>query len=99
MVASENPPTQPLQIENVPLAIPLLARNLPPPRAATPTRMVSTCPTALVYSENEFGKIDGKVANGLVRHSGKYDIVGVIDSAKAGQDAGEFLDGAKWLVW
>ena len=50
---------------------------------------------ALVYSENEFGKIDGKVANGLVRHSEKYEIVGVIDSTNAGLDAGEYLDGIK----
>lgn len=51
--------------------------------------------TALVYSENEFGKIDGKVTNGLVRHSEKYEIVGVIDSSKKGQDAGEYLDDTK----
>jgi len=50
---------------------------------------------ALVYSENEFGKIDGKVANGLVRFSEKYKIVGIIDSTKAGLDAGEYLDGIK----
>ena len=50
---------------------------------------------ALVYSENEFGKIDGKVANGLVRHSEIYKIVGIIDSTKAGLDAGEYLDGIK----
>lgn len=51
--------------------------------------------TALVYSENELGKIDGKVANGLVRQSDKYSIVGIIDSTKAGLDAGEYLDGTK----
>jgi len=50
---------------------------------------------ALVFSENEFGKIDGKVANGLVRYSGRWEIVGVIDSTKAGLDAGEYLDGIK----
>ncbi|MBU1099117.1 MAG: DUF1611 domain-containing protein [Bacteroidetes bacterium] len=50
---------------------------------------------ALVYSENEFGKIDGKVANGLARHSAKYNILGIIDSKKAGVDAGEYLDGIK----
>jgi uncharacterized NAD-dependent epimerase/dehydratase family protein len=50
---------------------------------------------ALVYSENEFGKIDGKVANGLVRHSEIYKIVGIVDSTKAGLDAGEYLDGIK----
>ncbi len=50
---------------------------------------------AIVYSENEFGKLDGKVANGLVRRSEKFKIVGVIDSTKAGLDAGEYLDGLK----
>lgn len=48
---------------------------------------------AIVYCENEFGKIDGKVANGLARHSEKYDILGIIDSTKAGLDTGEYLDG------
>jgi len=50
---------------------------------------------ALVYSENELGQIDGKVANGLARHSAKYNIRGIIDSTKAGLDAGEYLDGVK----
>jgi uncharacterized NAD-dependent epimerase/dehydratase family protein len=50
---------------------------------------------ALVYCENEFGKIDGKVANGLARHSEKYDVLGVIDSTKTGLDTGEYLDGIK----
>jgi len=50
---------------------------------------------ALVYSENEFGKIDGKVANGLIRYSERFKIVGIIDSTKAGLDAGECLDGIK----
>lgn len=49
-------------------------------------------PTAIIYSENEFGKLDGKVANGLVRQSDKYEIVGVIDSHLAGHDAGMYLD-------
>jgi len=50
---------------------------------------------AIVYSEDQFGKLDGKVSNGLVRSSEKYEIVGVIDSTKACMDAGEFLDGVK----
>lgn len=50
---------------------------------------------AIIYCENEFGKIDGKVANGLVRHSKKYEILGIIDSTKSGLDAGELLDGVK----
>jgi uncharacterized NAD-dependent epimerase/dehydratase family protein len=48
---------------------------------------------ALVYCENEFGRIDGKVANGLARQSDKYEILGIIDSTKAGLDAGMLLDG------
>jgi uncharacterized NAD-dependent epimerase/dehydratase family protein len=50
---------------------------------------------ALVYSENELGQIDGKVANGLARHSDKYKILGIMDSTKEGRDAGEYLDGIK----
>lgn len=50
---------------------------------------------ALVYCENEFGNIDGKVANGLVRQSETYTVVGIIDSTKGGIDAGEYLDGVK----
>ncbi|MGW6625693.1 DUF1611 domain-containing protein [Nocardia sp. NPDC055002] len=49
--------------------------------------------TAIVYCENQFGEQDGKTANGLVRHSEKYEILSVIDSSRAGLDAGEFLDG------
>ena len=51
--------------------------------------------TAIVYSEGQLGQLDGKVTNGLVRHSEKYKIVGVIDSSKMGMDAGEYLDGIK----
>ena len=51
--------------------------------------------TALVYCENQFGLMDGKTAAGLVRHSEPYNIVGVIDSFLAGEDAGEQLDNKK----
>jgi uncharacterized NAD-dependent epimerase/dehydratase family protein len=50
---------------------------------------------AIVYCEKQFGKQDGKTANGLVRHSEKYEIVGIIDSSNVGMDAGEYLDGIK----
>lgn len=50
---------------------------------------------AIVYCENKFGTMDGKTANGLVRNSRKFEIVGVIDSTKVGMDAGEFLLGSK----
>ncbi|MGA7464752.1 DUF1611 domain-containing protein, partial [Mycobacterium sp.] len=49
--------------------------------------------TAIVYCEGVFGEQDGKTANGLVRHSQKYEILSVIDSLRAGVDAGKFLDG------
>ncbi|MDH5637169.1 MAG: DUF1611 domain-containing protein [Nitrospinota bacterium] len=48
--------------------------------------------TAVVYCEGNFGAIDGKTANGLVRHSEKYDILSVIDSQKSGQNTGMVLD-------
>ncbi|RLL48377.1 DUF1611 domain-containing protein [Oceanobacillus piezotolerans] len=50
---------------------------------------------AVVYCEYQFGSMDGKTANGLVREPGKYNIVGIIDSTKAGLDAGEYLDSKK----
>jgi uncharacterized NAD-dependent epimerase/dehydratase family protein len=49
--------------------------------------------TAIVYCEGQFGEQDGKTANGLVRHSEKYQILSVIDSMHAGADAGSLLDG------
>lgn len=47
---------------------------------------------AIIYCEANFGDIDGKTANGLIRHSEKYKILSVIDSKKAGLDAGMVLD-------
>lgn len=49
--------------------------------------------TAVVYCEGAFGTPIGKTANGLVRFTARYRVAGVIDSTKAGQDAGEALDG------
>ncbi len=49
--------------------------------------------SAVVYCEANFAESDGKTANGLVRYSEKYEILSVIDSRKAGLDAGEVLDG------
>jgi uncharacterized NAD-dependent epimerase/dehydratase family protein len=48
-------------------------------------------PTAIVYCEANFGKTDGKTANGLVRHSELYEILSVIDSTQAGLDTGRVL--------
>lgn len=67
-------------------------------------RHASTAPTlpigstAVIYCEGTFGQQEGKTANGLVRHSEKYDIVSVVDSALAGQDAGEVLDGVSLSI-
>ncbi|RSL34901.1 DUF1611 domain-containing protein [Salibacterium salarium] len=51
--------------------------------------------SAIIYCEGNFGEMDGKTANGLVRSSRLYDVVGVIDSTKYGMDAGELIDGKK----
>lgn len=51
--------------------------------------------TAIIYCEGYFGTMDGKTANGLVRNSKKYSIIGVIDSTKATLDSGEYLEGEK----
>ncbi|GAA1850628.1 DUF1611 domain-containing protein [Pseudonocardia ailaonensis] len=73
------------------------------PFSSAPERSESTAPsasfalpvgsTAIVYCEALFGEQDGKTANGLVRHSEKYEILSVIDSTRAGADSGSLLDG------
>lgn len=66
------------------------------PRAAPAARVANSPPsvTAIVYCEANFGKVDGKTANGLVRYSERYKILSVIDSESAGLDAGMLLDDA-----
>ncbi|UWR13140.1 DUF1611 domain-containing protein [Sulfitobacter mediterraneus] len=53
---------------------------------------VTVSPSAVVYCEGNFAQIDGKTANGLVRHSEAYRILSVIDSTYSGQDSGFVLD-------
>jgi uncharacterized NAD-dependent epimerase/dehydratase family protein len=68
--------------------------SAPVPTAHASTRGGATAPTrptAAVYCEANFGEIDGKTANGLVRHSERYEIVAVIDKRYAGLDAGQVL--------
>src|SRR5436189_4782396 len=67
----------------------LVSSSAPIPPATLPVGS-----TAVVYCEAQFGEQDGKTANGLVRHSEKYEILSVLDSLHAGSDAGELLDGA-----
>jgi uncharacterized NAD-dependent epimerase/dehydratase family protein len=48
---------------------------------------------AAVLAEGCFARTQGKTANGLIRKSHLFRIVGVIDSTLAGHDAGKELDG------
>lgn len=57
-----------------------------------PLQVKQPVTTAIIYCEGNFSALDGKTANGLVRHSEKYKILSVIDSEKAGLDTGEVLD-------
>jgi len=49
--------------------------------------------TAIVLCEGYFRTANGKTAHGLVRGSDRYRILGLVDPATAGKDAGEVLDG------
>lgn len=64
--------------------------SLPVPLQSAETS--SRVATAIVYCEANFGDIDGKTANGLIRRSEKYKIISVIDSEQAGLDTGMVLD-------
>jgi uncharacterized NAD-dependent epimerase/dehydratase family protein len=48
---------------------------------------------AVVYCEREYLTANGKTAHGLVRHTDRYDVVGVVDSTAQSGDAGAILDG------
>ena len=48
---------------------------------------------AVVYCQGAFNTTCGKTAHGLVRRSERYHVLGVIDAAWDGRDAGEVLDG------
>lgn len=49
---------------------------------------------AVILAEGVFGTTYGKTANGLVRFTSRFRITSVIDSTKAGQDAGAILSGS-----
>ena len=51
--------------------------------------------SAIILCEGGFGTPAGKTAAGLVRHSLRFRIVGIVDSTTAGRDAGEVLDARK----
>jgi uncharacterized NAD-dependent epimerase/dehydratase family protein len=48
---------------------------------------------AVVYCEHEYLTANGKTAHGLVRHTDRYQIGGVVDSTAPAGDAGAILDG------
>ena len=76
---------------------PIRGAQAPPVKQIKPAGLTSGgritgTPTAVVYCEGNFAQIDGKTANGLVRHSQAYRILSVIDSTCSGQDSGSVLD-------
>ncbi len=68
--------------------------TLPPVAIPSSASAPDTRPTAVIYCEGHFARIDGKTANGLVRSSERYRILAVIDSTVEGADAGLALGGA-----
>ena len=51
--------------------------------------------TAVILCEGHFDTHRGKTAHGLVRHTTRFEVVGVIDSTLAGRTADELHEGAK----
>ena len=49
--------------------------------------------TAVVATNGQLSKPYGKTAHGLIRGSGRYRVLGVIDHLAAGKEAGEVVDG------
>ncbi|HEY5673893.1 MAG TPA: DUF1611 domain-containing protein [Malonomonas sp.] len=84
------PPVVSLKVSELPLtsAKHLISLAVPAQSAADKPRVA----TAIVYCEANFGDLDGKTANGLIRRSEKYKILSVIDSEKSGLDTGMVLD-------
>ncbi|SDB16252.1 DUF1611 domain-containing protein [Bauldia litoralis] len=84
--------TAPLALATTTLrASPASDANVRVPIPAGSRGEAASTPSAIVYCEGNFGALDGKTANGLVRHSEKYEILSVIDSEKAGLDTGVVL--------
>ncbi len=82
---------KPLNLTTMPRTA-ALANDIAGCVSSNPVGVKQRTATAFVYCEANFAGIDGKTANGLVRHSEKYTVLSVIDSEKAGLDAGMLLD-------
>ena len=67
--------------------------DLPGSRRSLATKAVTKgVESAVIYCEGNFGQIEGKTANGLVRYSQAYRILSVIDTRLKGHDSGQVLD-------
>jgi uncharacterized NAD-dependent epimerase/dehydratase family protein len=51
--------------------------------------------TALILTNGKLTTDDAKTAHGLIRGTSRFQIIGVVDPASAGKDAGEVLDGRR----
>ena len=51
--------------------------------------------TALLLTAGQLANANAKTAHGLVRGPSRFRLVGVVDDASAGRDAGEVVDGRK----
>lgn len=49
--------------------------------------------TAIVLTAGLLDRHDAKTAHGLIRESGRFNVIAIIDEKHAGKDAGEVLDG------
>ncbi|MDH5360694.1 MAG: DUF1611 domain-containing protein [Gammaproteobacteria bacterium] len=89
-------PSTPIINSPLPISIVHPATSLPdesiPSLFVESSKVQKQIATAVVYCEANFGSLDGKTANGLTRHSERYQILSVIDSEKAGLDSGMVLD-------
>ena len=54
---------------------------------------ISDKANAIVITNGMLKEVNAKTAHGLIRGTSRFNIVGVLDKAFAGQDAGEVLDG------
>lgn len=54
---------------------------------------ISRKPNAIILTGSKLATSDGKTAHGLLRGSSRFNIVGVIDTAGSGRDAGVLMDG------
>lgn len=84
-------------VENAMSRLTMMGPQAPPDASAdrqsyVKKAIINRVPTAVVYCEGNFGQVDGKTANGLVRHSQAYRILAVIDGLLEGRDSGQVLD-------